>query len=295
MESSFKSYFRYFPVSKRDRNWGLYVTTAGESRIGPNVPYPVGIHPEGYDFQWARGRVLHDHQIVYISRGRGSFESKHGPHLIEAGTVMFICPNLWHRYAPDPATGWDEHWVGFDGDLARRWLKHKFFAAENPVLKAGREDVLLRLYTAAIDAIKANLPALQQVLAGITSQILAQLYSAQQTHLTGDDQAVRLIQNAIARMQTELGSRLNVQSLARELKVSYTWFRRTFAQHTGASPHQYLLDLRLARARSLLSETSLAVKAVARQSGFEDEHYFCRLFREKVGVTPTQWRERRRG
>jgi transcriptional regulator GlxA family with amidase domain len=53
-----------------------------------------------------------------------------------------------------------------------------------------------------------------------------------------------------------------------------------------------LLELRLVRARNLLSKTALAVKEVGRRSGFEDEHYFCRLFQKKVGVTPTIWRSR---
>jgi transcriptional regulator GlxA family with amidase domain len=95
-------------------------------------------------------------------------------------------------------------------------------------------------------------------------------------------------------MQNELGGKLNVEQLANQLNVSYSWFRRTFAQHTGSSPHQYLLELRLARARSLLSGTALSVKVVARQTGFEDEHYFCRIFREKTGLTPSQWRDRHR-
>jgi AraC-like DNA-binding protein len=82
--------------------------------------------------------------------------------------------------------------------------------------------------------------------------------------------------------------------LAQELKVSYSWFRHTFTAHTGLSPHQYLLELRLVRARSLLAETELSVKEIASQTGFEDELYFSRLFRQKLNLTPSQWRSRSR-
>ncbi|MGH8023900.1 MAG: helix-turn-helix domain-containing protein, partial [Limisphaerales bacterium] len=64
--------------------------------------------------------------------------------------------------------------------------------------------------------------------------------------------------------------------------------------HTGLSPHQYLLELRLVRARSLLAETDLSIKEIALKTGFEDELYFSRLFRQKLNVTPTQWRNRSR-
>src|SRR5262249_1541432 len=70
-----KSFYRYFPLSKRDRKWGLHVTTAGKTRIGPHEDYPPKGHPKRYDFDWAHGRILHDHQAVYISKGRGWFES----------------------------------------------------------------------------------------------------------------------------------------------------------------------------------------------------------------------------
>jgi transcriptional regulator GlxA family with amidase domain len=85
-----------------------------------------------------------------------------------------------------------------------------------------------------------------------------------------------------------------MQLLARELGVSYSWFRHTFAAYTGLSPHQYLLELRLVRARGLLTETELSVKEIAMLTGFEDELYFSRLFRQKLNLTPSQWRSRNR-
>jgi AraC-like DNA-binding protein len=293
MANDAKSFFRYFPISDRDRKWGLYVTTAGESRVPAGAPYPPPGHPEGYDFGWRRGRVLHDHQVVYISRGRGWFESRHTRRQrIESGTVMLVFPGVWHRYMPDVKTGWHEHWIGFDGDIAQSWVRNGFVSKRVPVLRPGHEGMLLTSFTGLFEAIKADLPALQQIMAGTASQILGLLYSAQQARLAGDDTAIAAVREAIGQMRTALDSKLKMQPIAQQLNVSYRWFRRTFAQHTGLSPHQYLLELRLARARSLLSESRTTVKEIATSAGFEDEHYFCRLFRRKIGLTPTQWRER---
>ena len=206
--------------------------------------------------------------------------------------MIFLFPGVWHRYRPEVETGWDEHWVGFDGDVARRWVKNKFFTPRQPVFKPGQEEKWLALFTELITVIKLNRPALQQVMAGFTAQLLGLLYSGQQAGLAGDDQALLIVQRAIAKMQTELESELNVQALAQELKVSYSSFRHTFQQHTGSSPHQYLLELRLVRARNLLTQTAQSIKEIARQAGFDDEHYFCRFFKVKTGLTPGQWRAR---
>jgi AraC-like DNA-binding protein len=293
METGPKNFSRYFPISARDRKWGWHVTTVGETRIFPGETYPLAGHPKEYTFDWSKGRVLDCHALVYISHGRGSFESKQSVRqAIEAGQVIMLFPGVWHRYHPEPATGWKEHWLGFDGDVARRWVKNKFFSPRAPVFKPAQDEKWLMLFTELVANIKSNHPALQQVMAGFAAQMLGLLYSGQQAGLAGDDQTLLIVQRAITKMQTELESGLNAQELARGLNVSYSSFRHTFQQHTGSSPHQYLLELRLMRARNLLTQTPQTIKEIAQKVGFEDEHYFCRFFKMKTSMTPGQWRAR---
>jgi AraC-like DNA-binding protein len=296
MDVKSQSFYRYLPTSERDKKWGLYVTTAGESKIPPKTEYPPRGHPKGYDFNWARGRVLHEFALIYISRGSGTFEcGKNFQCRITPGAVMVLFPDVWHRYSPNRETGWDEHWVGFDGEIARRWVRHGFLSLNHPVLKAGDEDMLLVLFTAILSAIRNNHPAMQQALGGVTCHIVSALYSAQQrASLSLDSRAQSAIEKALTRIQTDFESDLDMRSLAQELGVSYSWFRSTFARQTGLSPHQYILQLRLARARNLLTNTDHAVKEIAANSGFQDEFYFSRIFRQRIGFTPSEWRARSR-
>lgn len=293
MKSSAAAFYRYFPVSSRDKNWGLYATTAGEARIAPHTAYPPSGHPKGYAFDWPHGRILDGFGLVYISSGRGKFESK--PNVsadIEPGHAFLLFPGVWHRYAPDPETGWHEHWIGFDGEVARHWLRHRFISAKNPVLKINAEDTVLATFSRVMQSIRANRPALQQILAGATANLLGLFYSAQQAQPAAETQNPNAIELAINRIQNEFAHDLDMKLLAQEIGVSYSWFRSTFTAHTGLSPHQYLLEFRLARARNLLAETKISVKEIASQTGFEDEHYFTRLFRQKLNHTPSEWRNR---
>lgn len=296
MQPESASFYRYFPISQRDRNWGLYVTTVGEARIAPHTSYPPKGHPKGFAFDWQHGRVLDGFALNYISSGRGTFES--GPRFttaIEPGHAFLLFPKVWHRYTPDPETGWHEHWIGFDGEIPRQWLRHKLFSAKNPVLKLNAEDTVLATFSRIMQSVRANRPALQQILAGATHNLMGLIYSAQQAQPAHDAQNTNAIESAIVRIQNDFARDLNMKLLARELGVSYSWFRHTFTGHTGLSPHQYLLELRLVRARNLLTETDLSIKEIAMQTGFEDEFYFSRLFRQKLNASPTQWRSRTRG
>jgi AraC-like DNA-binding protein len=286
------TFFRYFPVAKRDRDWGLYVTTVGASQFGPGTSYPPAGHPKLYATVTS-GRALPEYQLVYISAGSGWFKSAGVPKQpIEAGQVMLLFPGERHSYAPSPATGWDEHWVGFNGDLARRLVRRGFFTPDQPVWRAGGEEHLVALFNDLIATTHDNHPASQQILAGITMNILARLYSVQQFGLAGEEPGLQAIRNAAVRMRESAEVPLDLPTLARELNVSYRWFRRAFAYHTGLSPHKYLLEIRLARARGLLAQSSLSIKEIAMRTGFEDTQYFCRFFHKKVGQTPGVWRAR---
>lgn len=293
MKTNVVSFHRYFPISERDEKWGLYATTAGESRIPPHTEYPLGGHPKGFAFDWQHGRMLEGFALLYISNGGGKFESR--PNFsasVKAGHAFLLFPNIWHRYAPDPETGWHEHWIGFDGEIARKWLRNKFISHKNPIIKINAEDTVLATFSRVMQSIRANRPALQQILAGATNNLMGLFYSAQQAQPAADAQNANAIELAIARIQNEFDRDLNMKLLAQELGVGYSWFRHMFATHTGLSPHQYLLELRLVRARSLLVETQLSVKEIAMQTGFGDEFYFSRLFRQKLNLTPSQWRNR---
>jgi len=285
-----QTFFRYFPISERDRLWGLYLTTAGESRIPPGSAYPPTGHPGDYHFDWKRGRVLREYQFVYISAGRGVLEMVGTRWRITPGQAFILFPGLWHRYRPDVRTGWSEHWVGCDGPVVRNLVRNGFFSPRRPVLRVREEDLLLGAFSSLIDAVHAGRPALQQVTAGGALSIMSLLYSAQQPGQAGHPSVGRAIHEAMRRMADPTQAGPPLPELARRLGVSYTWFRRMFAHHTGLSPHQYRIQIKVGRARSLLSETALTVKEVAFRCGFESEHYFSRLFKRKTGAAPGQWR-----
>ena len=81
---------------------------------------------------------------------------------------------------------------------------------------------------------------------------------------------------------------------ARELGMSLSELRAATLAATGLTPVQLLIDSRLARAQSLLVETDLEVGAIARQVGFEDPSYFTRQFVQRLGRTPSMFRDEQR-
>ncbi|MBL8993860.1 MAG: helix-turn-helix domain-containing protein [Spirochaetia bacterium] len=72
--------------------------------------------------------------------------------------------------------------------------------------------------------------------------------------------------------------------------VSHVTLYNRFKKITGRSPHQYLIDLRLAEGARLLRASRLSVREIADRSGFPDPFHFSKIFRSKTGLSPKQFR-----
>lgn len=77
--------------------------------------------------------------------------------------------------------------------------------------------------------------------------------------------------------------------LAQEMGISEVYLRKLFQRYYKTTPKQYILDMRLGKARQLLVETALSVTQIARECGFSTPYHFCRCFKDKVGLPPTEY------
>ena len=128
--------FKHLQISPKDKSWGLAVTTAGYQHVSPEDASYLSLHPDGYPFPEDGRRVLNEYQLVYITRGSGYFESASCSRTkIEAGTMFMLFPGEWHTFSPDPTTGWDDHWVGFNGSIIDDKIKTGFFTFKNCVFR----------------------------------------------------------------------------------------------------------------------------------------------------------------
>ena len=84
-------------------------------------------------------------------------------------------------------------------------------------------------------------------------------------------------------------SELSVASLATLCKVSEVYFRKLFFGYAGVSPKQYILDIRIEKAKQLLSDGTLKISALSEKCGFSNPYHFCRQFKAKTGFTPTEF------
>ena len=82
-----------------------------------------------------------------------------------------------------------------------------------------------------------------------------------------------------------------IEEYAASRGFSTCWFIRCFKQVTGSTPLQYILNLRISNAQSLLESTDSSITEIANFVGYENPLYFSRLFCKQIGISPKEYRK----
>jgi len=102
----------------------------------------------------------------------------------------------------------------------------------------------------------------------------------------------RALEPAFAAMHEGFTKSINVGTLASLCGFSEKYFCTLFKRRTGMNTTDYVTELRLSKAKRLLTDTNLSIAEIAEQCGFADSGYFTRLFVKKNGTTPSAYRKR---
>jgi AraC-like DNA-binding protein len=235
--------------------------------------------------------VLSEYQALYITRGEGEFESKLSSNRkVAAGNVVLLFPGVWHRYRPVADVGWDEYWVSYNGGYVEQLIEHGLLSPQSPVLRTGVDDLLLHAYLTMLDRLRSEPVGFQQFLAASVMEILAAILGAVRAQGTGG-RMHELVCRAKSLLETKTDTTPVIEHLAASLGLSTTHFYRVFKQHTGLSPYQYHLQLRIERAKQMLHGTSISIKEIASALAFESPFHFSSAFKKKTGRSPSQWRQ----
>lgn len=288
------NYHKYLHVSPLEEKWGFYINTAGYNKVDPAQDYPLlQDHPSDHSFTWNKGRILDGYYLIFIARGQGIFESAHTPACtLGAGTCFFLYPGVWHRYKPHRDSGWEEYWIGFRGSYPESLMSRGLFHPQKPFVQVGPSQTLLALFHQLLETIQTAAAGYHQVIPGIALQILGLVHAVSSNQKQDQDPTASLIAKAQFLLQESLEKPVDMAQLVRELPMGYSRFRKAFKEITGQSPNQYHLNLRLNKAKELLTCTSLNINEISYKTGFESVFYFSKLFKKKNGISPKFYRKK---
>ncbi len=257
----------------------------------PSLPLPFHVRSVGYNEahcnweEFASGEWKNFVQLFWTVDGRGEVVTADGSFRVGPGEVFFRLPLEAHDHrSVDPHRLWRYYWFTFDGPGALNFLRaydypeRGFYAGECPSHLFLEIETLLRERTLYAQRHAISVAAEILALAGGT--------------LEGSGE-YDLVKRFIALVHENFRRpEMTVEVLAGLLGVHRTTLNRKFHASMSLFPGEYLSQVRLQHALSLLRETDLPVKEIAYECGIAGAGYFSRLVRRETGRNPVEYRAR---
>ena len=246
----------------------------------------------GFDapFQTRNREGRQDYYLQFVTHGRLRVQHNDIIAVLEAGDFLLTRPRTPYRYFLPAGESMGYLWVHFTGFHAGRLLSRlqlepgRIYSAADSVPKIReRFEFLFGEFT-------NRQRGFEDACASRLTQILVSLSRGA---AIGDTGAVRKL-TTLAWLHGHFAENLSMGELAAMEHLSESRYRSVFRRQTGFSPSEYRIALRMQHACDLLATTGRSITDISAACGYGDVLYFTRLFKQKIGVPPGEYRSRGR-
>lgn len=268
------------------------------------VNYEPPIPGWGYDYH-----VHSSYELHYISKGEGVLEADNRQYPIGPGTLFLTGPGIYHKQSASLTNPMSEFCINFEfKSYTSKEGKHIYYLQEEvgEILSILKDNVFwFGQYEFDVDALFEELLEellnrkfgrfilIQNLISEILIKTLRNFMKYQETKyqiplkITNDRR--RLTVDRFFREQPV--NNCNPESLARSLGVSVRQLNRIIQDYYGMTFKEKERTFRLERAKDLLCHTKLSISEIAKRTGFEENSYFCKIFKKQTQMTPTAYRK----
>ena len=225
---------------------------------------------------------------------------------ITAGSFYLMPPGTYHSHRQDPGcghTGFSLRWeYGLDGkkDEKQENSGYELSRIQDALLTAHSQPVadeagiadsmlgLLKMAGAGVGVLQLQLEFCQLLnnIAGCYSTG-AKAYPAAINYNFLENQ---IVNNAIKFVEENYSQEIDAGNISSSVHLSYSHLARLFKKHTGDTVNHHLSRIRLGKAQRLLMCSDKGIAQIAREVGYNNDHYFCTAFKKLYGVTPGNYR-----
>ena len=224
--------------------------------------------------------------LHYVMKGKGIYQVGETKYHLKEGQAFLIEPESLTFYQADKKDPWSYLWVGFGGTEAQRFVRDLGLNSRQLICECvyGKElkEMLQHTHSTA-----ENLYYLQGKLYQFFS-VLARGIEIQQ--YADDTKESIHVQEAIAYIKNYYSQKITVEDIADYLALNRSYLYTIFMNSLGISPKDFLTEFRISRGKEQLTLTDLTVEEIAVSCGYRNSLAFGKVFKQKMGMTPTQYR-----
>ncbi|MDR0555047.1 MAG: AraC family transcriptional regulator [Treponema sp.] len=280
-----ESFEKHLASSEKDEILGMVCTGAGYMEVGPGTPPAHEVRPIPPE------RTSREFLIVYICKGSGAFTTEGAAYTSLPGSLLFIYPGMRYQYRPDAGIGCAAYWVSFKGGFFTKLLENKLLSSEHIFLEIGIRVTITALFNQIIEEVQTEQPLYQVKICSSILALIAEImaFPQRENHL---NPRKKIVEEAKYLISLSLHKKkMSIGGVAKKIGVSGSKLNELFKVVTAMTPYQYGLQLKIDEAKLLLENGNQSLRDISRALGFRDQGHFSKLFKQKTGVTPFEWRE----
>lgn len=285
-----KDFDKILSANEFDRKWGLYLSSVGRKRVEAKTNNYFENQVNKFNASLNDEQTFQEYHINYVTEGKGILEIGQEAFSLNPGTIIIICSDQQHRYSFKETQGLTTNYIGINGKLANHFFNEIKILNKKCIVENDISAKIVNSFYRIFELGQNQEKGYQQIASGMIIQILAQMVLLKKNDDCYRKQIEKIVQTAQFQMREKIYDNFEPKQLAEDLNMSYSNFRKMFKKHTGESPHQYYLDLKLMRAKELLITTNMSIKEIAYELNFQTVYYFSRIFKRKMNLTPSEVR-----
>ena len=225
--------------------------------------------------------------LHFVTEGKGTLYVGNKKYDVSKGDCFLLPPNINTYYEADFVNPYTYHWIGFSGIEAKELLEKSGFIKDDiyVIRPLGYDDILSRFKS--IDNIIPKKGITRYLLLADLYLLLSELIYENNSE---SDEIKDYVDLAIKYMNTNYSKKISINDVTQTIGIERTYFYRLFYKNMNISPQDYLIKLRLEKAKLLLCNTLKPIKDVAISVGYDNYVSFIKIFKEKEGISPTLYR-----
>ena len=216
--------------------------------------------------------------IHYILEGKGVYQVGGRKYQLSAGQGFLIEPETLTFYQADKDEPWSYLWVGVGGTEAEKYIQDIGLNSSQLIFQYEQGE---RLKKIVLEMLKH------------TRVTVANLYYLIDSCVDISKESV-YIQEAVTFIRNHYSRGLNVADIAKHMNVNRSYLYTLFKDNLGMSPKDFLTKFQISQAREQLALTDLSIEEVAEVCGYHSCLVFSKAFKKENGMTPTEYRKRKR-
>lgn len=256
--------------------------------ISPNKSKPFSITLAGISYPDATYHIQRPnyHNIFcfeYVISGKGIVRTNGKEFCVSAGDSYMLLPENEHDYFSDPKDPMKKIWFNASGTLISALLDLYRLKKNTVFEQLDTSEYILKIHKIIQDRTLSPLE-IQDKYTLLFHELLQYVKNNISKEQYSPAQKIRdfITQNAF--------DNISLTDLAKLIYRSESQVSRIFKEAYATTPYKFLLECKMNHAKNMLLSSNMSIKEIAEILSFSDEHYFSNIFKEKIGVSPKNYR-----